>query len=239
MESEHTTVNRPTSVAKIAAVSAALSPPPRDHWPQRNCSAKMRDMSLDLDSPDLNPYASPQSTDAPPIPDSPQQTEAERIRREFLSREASIKSIGTLCYLGSILLSFYSVVFLTVSVNGFGSIVAALTAVVVCAGLAVLHGWIGHGLRNFRHVVRPWAIVISVLWMFYPGIGTVLGILAVIWLSGKKARYVLSEEYREIVEATPHIRYKTSRVTWIVLGILIAVIVLAVVVPILSLFLHQ
>jgi lipopolysaccharide/colanic/teichoic acid biosynthesis glycosyltransferase len=47
---------------------------------------------------------------------------------------------------------------------------------------------------------------------------------------------VFSPEYQQIIEITPNVRYKTSKVVWIVLGVLglviIALIVLAIVVAV-------
>jgi len=39
---------------------------------------------------------------------------------------------------------------------------------------------------------------------------------------------VFSEEYREVIAQTPHIKYKTSTIVWILLFILLAFIALGI-----------
>jgi hypothetical protein len=55
--------------------------------------------------------------------------------------------------------------------------------------------------------------------------GTIFGIYSIVLLSGAKGRYVFSDEYRRIIDATPHVKYRTSRATLIVLGILVAILI--------------
>jgi hypothetical protein len=50
-------------------------------------------------------------------------------------------------------------------------------------------------------------------------------------LLSQKGRRIFQSDYFEIVDATPHIRYRTSILVWIVLAILIAGIVAAVTIP--------
>ncbi|MCA9239179.1 MAG: hypothetical protein KDA37_03225, partial [Planctomycetales bacterium] len=46
-----------------------------------------------------------------------------------------------------------------------------------------------------------------------------------IWaVAGRDARYVFSSEYREIMRATPHIRYKTHPAVWALLIFLLLII---------------
>jgi hypothetical protein len=186
-------------------------------------------MMPDADSPELNPYASPLSEEPFTGPGSPELTEAERIRQEFIGREASIKSIGTLCYLGAVFSGFYALAFSGLGATDAEMRLVGIVLAIFCALMAILHGWIGHGLRKLHKKLRIAAIVISVLWMLNIPIGTILGIIAVFKLGGDKGSYIFSDEYRQIVDATPQIRYRTSRTAWIVLALLIATIVVLIV----------
>ena len=40
---------------------------------------------------------------------------------------------------------------------------------------------------------------------------------------------VFSDEYRAVIEQTPHIKYRTSIIVWIVLGLLLLLIVFGII----------
>ena len=55
-------------------------------------------------------------------------------------------------------------------------------------------------------------------------IGTLISgyILYLLW--GKKGRVIFSPEYQAVIAATPHVKYKTSIVVWILLGLVVVLI---------------
>lgn len=183
-----------------------------------------------------NPFASPLAEEAPVAP-SGDLAEAEAIRREHLSREASIKSVGVLYYLGAAI-STIGVIGLLVSVitgpPGGEAMGFFLGAFVVYALIAALLWWIAPGLRRLNPKVRPWVIGLNALLLALSVIGlNPIGALIngyIIWLmSGEKARTVFSPDYQDVIRATPHIKYKTSIVVWILLGLVLLLLLLAIV----------
>jgi hypothetical protein len=181
-----------------------------------------------------NPYAAPKAT----IDHTEVGADAERIRREHINIEASVKAIGRLYVLAGVLTLAAGVVLALAVIlgdrtaTGSTAILAALpsTLALVCVG--VLQGATGYGL----HQLRPWARVIgtilSVIGLIGFPVGTIIGayVLYIVWC--KKGQMVFTEEYRRIIAATPHVKYKTSIVVWILLGLVLTLVALAFVMPI-------
>ena len=119
------------------------------------------------------------------------------------------------------------------------------------AVIFVIYWGIGYGLRN----LQPWArwvnLVLSGLSLvvnaaqvvvtaavspaaalpvlFGAVLGSIIpGYIFYLMMSAKGAM-VFSREYREVVKATPYIKYKTSLLVKIILGLFVAMVVLAVV----------
>ena len=159
--------------------------------------------------------------------------QAEQIRREHLNRETSVRRIGCLFYLGtlfSILITAWSIFKLsddgrpvTVQLFNFGML--GLVAL-----LAVVQGWVAHGLRALNGSVRLWAVALSALGLINFPIGTVISIYFIYVLVSAKGRFVMTSEYAAIRAATPHIRYRSPIWLWIVLGFLVLSLLLLLVV---------
>ena len=64
-------------------------------------------------------------------------------------------------------------------------------------------------------------------------LGTLLNSYILWLIHSKKGKLILSPEYAAIVEATPDVKYRTTLLVWIILG-LIVVALLAVFIPLLS-----
>jgi hypothetical protein len=181
-----------------------------------------------------NPYETPQTFETPPESN----TEAESIRKEHINTEASVKAVGTLYYLVCLLLcvSLYGIL----SNGGSGAMVdLPLIAIII------LLFFTARGIRRFKPwtrfmfgIVSGIAVLFSLCSGIYllsqrqtisgPGLlGMALGLLihgSILRLAfGKKGRMVFSEFYKEIIAATPHVKYKTSKLVWILLGILVAI----------------
>jgi hypothetical protein len=202
---------------------------------------------------DENPYAPPQAPigGAGPAEVPSDMAEAEAIRRTYLSHEASVKSIGSLHYLGVIfgVLGLAMAVFRALSQNGeLGEGVGSAEFVGVAAYLLVMvsiNVVMGIGLTG----LKPWArwievVLVSILLLLYslgtagtaaltkgPAVGPAIGAAVVMslilsyilyLLLSKKSSMVFSPEYQLIIERTPHIKYRTS---WIVKGCLIVLVV--------------
>jgi len=173
-----------------------------------------------------NPYAAP----AARVDDTSASSEAVAIRREHISHEAAIRSIGILYYLGGFL----------VTLGAFGALLTAtrgsdlganalLVAVLVAVGAAqVAVGW---GVRGLKRWGRTVGTVLSVLGLLAFPIGTLVHgyILYLLWSA--KGRRIFGPGYAEVVAATPEMRYKTSIVVWIVLALIVGGLVAAILIP--------
>ena len=193
---------------------------------------KMRNDMIDSENPFASPLAGDRTADVA-------ETDAEQIRRKYLSHEASIKSMGFLYLLGAVLTGLGTVAFVAFTLPALftgqmGQMGTAELSVMFGIGLlyAVLtavQGWVGWGLRYLNPKVRVAGILLSVIGLLGFPIGTLISAYFLYLLASKKGKYVLSDEYRAIVAETPHIKYRTSIVVWILLGLLVAVIVFAIV----------
>jgi hypothetical protein len=220
--------------------------------PQGNQSMSKNPNEPTSRTADENPYAPPQA----PIGGAGQaevpsdMAEAEAIRRTYLSHEASIKSIGSLHYLGVVLgvLGLGMFVFGALSRNGevaeginsapfIGAVVYLLVIVSInlvlgigLTGLKPWARWIEVTLTSILLVIYLLAAVLNTVTnvpAFRPMIGAFLVTSLILsyvlyLLLLKKGSMVFSPEYRLIIERTPHIKYKTS---WIVKGCLIVLVV--------------
>ena len=171
-----------------------------------------------------NPYRSPTAESTVAIPPI---TQAELIRRQHLNHEASIKAIGGLYLLGAMiwLALAIGVVVTVLAGPGFNfgpTFPAPASWVSLMLGFfIVIPGIAGWGLRTLRPWGRWMAVLISVvmiaLSIWSPGIGVLLSGYVLYLLLCKKGQMVFSQEYQQIIQQTPHVRIKTSAVTWVVL----------------------
>ena len=156
-------------------------------------------------------------------------SEAEAIRREHVTHEASIKSVGALFLLGGVLSCLWGLVSFGVSVNGalgdgrpqepffliFGPIVSAVGAIQFA---------VGYGLRKLAPGSKIPATVLAALSILSFPCGTALGIYTIYLLFSAKGAVVFSEDYKDVIAATPHVKARTSAAAWVVLILLLALI---------------
>jgi len=170
----------------------------------------------------LNPYATPKAVVADPVA-----SEAEVVRRTHITHEASIKSAGVLFILGglgTLAMSAGLVIPAMANVEDRPGFVVIGFAVAALGVAYVAYGW---GLRALRAWARTPAIVLAAIGLLGFPIGTLInGYILWLVLSGK-GRRIFAADYASIVEATPHVKYRTSAVAWIALGLIVALIVLA------------
>ena len=184
-----------------------------------------------------NPFASPLAHDETP---AYVDADIEARRHQMLSHEASVKSIGTLYYLGSVLCILHGLLLLVGMAVALGqgggpaefSILAIVT--VLLLGLGGVQFWIAGGLRRLDPVARIPAICLAVIGLLGFPIGTLISIYFLYLLGSEKGRQVMSKEYQAIVAATPHIKYKTSIIVWIFVGLLVALVTLGIVAAVLN-----
>jgi hypothetical protein len=202
-----------------------------------------------------NPYAAPEA----PIGEAPagpadDLAEAEAIRRRYLGHETNVRSLGSLHYVGAVVM-LLGVAILGASFVSWGTTgrggrgAAAVMAVYLVMGLLNLA--LGVCLRR----LRPWArwvevalvslsllfslgtLIVALVQSGGPEAGSVLLAGSISWaiplyiltlLLSAKGSMVFSPEYAEVVARTPHVKYRTSVLAWVIL-LLFVVAILALI----------
>jgi hypothetical protein len=165
-----------------------------------------------------NPYAAP----AARVEDVGQNPEAEAIRRAHIGHEASTRSVGLLYYLGGILVTVAAIV----SLSQGGAVVTALLL-----GLGVAQLFAGWGVRALRAWGRVVGSVLSAIGLLGFPVGTLINTY-ILYLFSKKGRTIFSPAYKDVIAATPEVKYSTSIVIWILLALVVALVLAAALAPI-------
>ncbi len=180
-----------------------------------------------------NPYQAPTASVENRVVHRVDLSEAEALREEYLSHEAAVRSVGMLYYVIVILTSISVVVVaagLIISDN-MQNIVEVLSIVAVVGLIALLQYWIGNGLRTFNRSARNVGGVFAALGLLQFPLGTALNAYILYLLFSAKGKMVFSEEYKAAIEATPHIKTKTSALVWVLVAIFILSIAAMLAIP--------
>jgi hypothetical protein len=180
----------------------------------------------------INPYAPPKAEVADVVPTAGEEA---AIRQDHIKTEASIRSIGILYYLCSGLLLFLAVSFLAGGdPRKFDTSFPVVGSSLLTLALGLLGIFIGRGIRNLRPWARVAVIMLASLGCIVGVARLSLGIVVQVYilylLFSKKGRRIFASDYPDIVAATPEIKYRTSIVIWILLG-LVVLLILAALVP--------
>ena len=152
-----------------------------------------------------NPYAAPTADIGITYDDT---QDAEAIRRRYLKHEANVKSIGLL-YLLPALLFFVLGIMQSISMLATGIVFSVVTGA-LCIGMSFLFLAIAMEIRKLRRWCTIPIGVLSGIGLLHIPIGTVINAY-ILWLVFcAKGRYVMSDEYQQVIAATPHIKYRTS-----------------------------
>ncbi len=146
----------------------------------------------------------------------------ETIREKHLNTEASIRSLGILYYLAAIFVSFQAVTLITLPDKSQQQL--AMTALMV--GIVGLNVATGVGLRRLRRWAQIAAGIMSAISMMNFPIGTIIGALILFVLFSPKGRFVFTAEYKQVIAATPHMKYRTAKWVWIALVVFLLLMVL-------------
>ncbi len=88
---------------------------------------------------------------------------------------------------------------------------------------------VGAAVRKLKLWSRIGVGILSGIGLLGFPIGTLISGYILFLVFGKKGKMVFSAPYKDIIAATPHVKYKTSKVVWIILGVVLAVIALGIV----------
>jgi hypothetical protein len=164
-----------------------------------------------------NPYAPPQATVADL---NVVGSEAEAIRQEHIKHEASIRSVGVLYYLGGgfMLLGALALIGLLGTSQDTPFLYGMGLAYLALGGLSIA---LGRGIRAYRPWARTTGIVLAAIGLLGFPIGTLINGYILYLFLAQKGKRIFEPDYPDIVAATPHIKYRTSLVLWVVLGLLL------------------
>jgi len=180
-------------------------------------------------------------------------SQAELIRKSHLSHEANIQSFGCLFTLGGILgiiVGLFCVamgVFIIASVpaqmanqnapvpNANPAAVGLFVALMgfVVLAISVAHLLAGRSMRTLNPKGKMLSVIVTAIGLLNPCGIPIAGYLLYLLLS-TKGEMVFSDHYKEIIQATPHIKYRTSIIVWIFLFLLIAVILMGIIAAVVS-----
>lgn len=177
--------------------------------------------------PEENFYAAPEAE----VLDAPREVgNAEAIRREHVLHESSIRSVGALFMLGGIITLLYGVFAAVVSFqtrNGAEQLVMlGLGGVGLALGAAMVA--IGNGLRVLSPKAKIPGVVLSALSLVNLPCGTAVGAYAIYLLLSAKGTVIFSEEYKDVIAATPHVKARTPWYAWLALALVLGLIALGV-----------
>ncbi|MEM8954609.1 MAG: hypothetical protein AAGD22_10700 [Verrucomicrobiota bacterium] len=171
-----------------------------------------------------SPYRPPTSQEVSAVADSA--PEADQIRQEHIKHEASVRSIGLLYWLGGAIVVVAGLVGLFDSED---EPVLGMGIALVLLLLGGLQLWTGTALRKLRKWAKiPVGIISGIGLIGFP-LGTIINAYILYLVFCKKGGMVLSDGYKDVIAETPHIKYKTSVIMWILLGILILLFVFALI----------
>ena len=182
-------------------------------------------------STEMNPYAPPKAH----VEDvSGATAEVEAIRREHIKHEAAVRSIGTLYYIGGGLSLMAAFAFFLGSLGQPDVVAITLVLGIVYLVLGVVLPVVAHGIRRLKPAARIASIVLSIVGLIGFPLGTLISGYILYLLCSAKGRRIFAPDYTEIVAATPHIKYRTSIVVWIMLGLVLVLIAALVLVGVMQ-----
>jgi len=176
----------------------------------------------------VNPYAPPKAN----VEDfSGATSDVERVRLEHIKHEASIRSVGTLYYIGGFLMLFAGIS-MFIAVDPTEPMLRPLGAFYLLLGaVSVVVAW---GMRRLRRWAGGASIGLSGVSLLAFPVGTIVGAYVLYLLLSAKGRRIFASDYADIVAATPNIKYRTSIAVWIALGALALMIALVVAITMLA-----
>jgi hypothetical protein len=176
--------------------------------------------------PAPNPFETPRAAtlDNPYV--APSGGDEERIRREHLNHETSIKGIGTLWVVSGVAMLIGGAVIAIGAIAEVGAFTVILGILYTAMGGFAF--WVGRGIRRFDKRVRTAAIVLSAVGLLGFPMGTVINGYMMYLLLSRKGEMIFSDQYREIVARTPHVRYRTPIYVWVLVAVFAGLIILAI-----------
>lgn len=175
-----------------------------------------------------NPYAPPTArVDDVGVVDP----EADAIRNEYIKHEASVRSIGSLYLISAVFGAIGGLVVLVATASASQDAAALAVMGVVYIALSAFLFFVGRGVRRLERWARTAAIIFACIGLLGFPLGTLINAYILYLMLSAKGKRIFEPDYAEIVAATPHIKYRTSLLVWILLAIVLLGICAAIVIP--------
>jgi len=177
-------------------------------------------------SVESNPYVSPLTTELGEPRSAIPTDDAESIRRQYLNHEASVRAVGLLYYMFGNGMVLGSIITGTVSLTDIGLEPGEAILGIVCFPLGVFviaTGWALHRLQPWTKA--PVGIVSGIGLLGVP-LCTIVNSYILYLVFSAKGTMVFSPEYREIIRQTPHVTYRSSVFTLVLLALLAVIVFL-------------
>jgi hypothetical protein len=153
---------------------------------------------------------------------------AEGTRREYLNHEANLRSLGLLYYLGAF---FWLIVSLSVGISTIHSHSGILVTVIglgLALAVCALFFWMGTQMRRLDPAVIIPATIVAVIGLIGFPVGTIINGLILYLIHCRKGKFVFTPEYHDVMAATPEIKYKTSLLVKVLVGIILVVFIASI-----------
>lgn len=173
----------------------------------------------------VNPYA-PVAAEQPQLESL---SDAAVIRQQHLSHEASIKSIGTLYLLAALIFVPIGIWLIVATFLGTPSLATTGSIGFFQLAFGLFQGMTGLALRQLKNWARVVAIIFSVIGLIAFPLGTLISAYFLYLLLSAKGGYIFSDQYQQVIAATPDMKYKTSIIVWIFLALLLLLIAVVIV----------
>ena len=160
----------------------------------------------------FNPYTAPLTG---PETSDPFLQEDTQIRQQFIDCEANCRSIAELLLGGGLILAIGGAILFAAGTSRPSQAILAVLTLLGCIQFIV-----GIGARRFLPRARIGAIIFCALWLLFFPVETIFGGACLWYLVRPAAAYVFTEEYSGVIRRTPHVRFRTSAVSWGILVVL-------------------
>lgn len=147
---------------------------------------------------------SPGGAPVVPVP-----ADAEGIRRELLSHEASIRSAGSVFFLVALLYAL-AIAEATLPLGTSHPSNFEFHSLPIGLALLLANAGVGWGLRRLQGWAVIGASLLACVALLSVPFGTLFGLYVLYILHTAKGRRVMTPRYRAIVDATPHVVYYTN-----------------------------
>jgi hypothetical protein len=146
----------------------------------------------------------------------------DEMRKQHIKHEACVKSIGTLYIIGALLMFVAGVLGPAADPQDAFAIKIVVGAFLI--GLGAFQFWVAIEIKRLNSwATIPVGVLSGIGLLAFP-LGTVINGYILYLVFSKKGRIVFSPEYKKIISATPHIKYRTSIVVWLLLAVLVLVL---------------